>query len=116
MANANVKGKIVFSPDEDFSVATAYIRLVDVSKQDAPSEIIGEQILRNISHKVGEETKFSLSREIRDLQGFYIVSIHIDIDRDREVSIGDYITTGYYPVVAEDSPTEITVLVKKVTS
>ena|SRR5215212_444384 len=113
-----VSGEVSFAPGATpFSKATAYISLLDVSRQDAPSKTIAKQVIKNVKFSAGEKIKFSLSGEIDDPRGMYIVSAHIDVDGDSEVSVGDYITTGYYPVSTDRrTTTDLRVLVHPVRS
>ena len=113
MGQVKVTGRVSFGPDATpFGKATAYVSLLDVSRQDAPSRSVAKQVIKCV--KKGKEIKFSLRGAIDDPTGMYVVSVHIDVDGDGEVSIGDYITTGYYQVAAEGD-SDIDVRVQKVT-
>lgn len=112
MSQVLVTGKVKFEQDAtSFDNATAYINLLDVSRQDAPSQTIAKQVINNI--KLGEFS-FSLFGMVKDPRGMYVVSVHVDVDGDGEVSTGDYITTGYYEISAQQEHTDIDVTVKKV--
>lgn len=117
-----VTGKIVFERvSKPFENATAYIKLEDISKMDAPSKVITRQIIRNvnITHdecvaKKFKEIEFSLRCEIKDTRGMYVVNAHIDVDGDGKVSVGDYITTAYYPVLTRGFPNNVDIVLKEV--
>ncbi|WP_337863039.1 YbaY family lipoprotein [Nitrososphaera sp.] len=120
-SQVTVTGKVHFGPDAvPFDGATAYISLLDVSRQDAPSRTVAKQVIRGAAYSAGrkeEEIEFALSGTIEDPRNTYVVSVHIDVDGDGKVSVGDYITTGLYPVATQGSPTEnVQVLVQRVKS
>ena len=112
-----VTGAVLFGPDAvPFSDATAYISLLDVSRQDAPSSMITRRVIRNVKYAAGEQIDFSLTGKIDDPRGMYVVSAHIDVDGDGEVSVGDYITTGHFPVSTQGKTADMRVIVQRVTS
>jgi uncharacterized lipoprotein YbaY len=112
-----ITGTILFSDDvAHFSGATAYIHLLDVSKMDAPPETIAQQLIKDIKYPSDEKIDFSLKGRIKDERGMYIVSVHIDVDGDGQISIGDYITTSYYEVAAVGNTTDLNVKVHRVSS
>jgi uncharacterized lipoprotein YbaY len=113
MGQVRVTGRVLFGPDAtSFGKATAYVSLLDVSRQDAPSRAVAKQVIKGVQK--GKELKFSLKGTIDDPTGMYVVSVLIDVDGDGEVSVGDYITTGYYQVAAEGD-SKVDVRVQKVT-
>ena len=112
-----LKGEITFAKTgTSFSGATAYIRLEDVSQADAASKIIAEQIVENISHQQGgdEKVQVSLQSQTLDERASYIVSVHIDVDGDRQVSTGDYINMESYPILTVEHSSQISVCVQQV--
>lgn len=112
MSQVAITGKVKFERNATpFEKATAYVSLLDVSRQDAPSETIAKQVIKNV--ELGEFS-FSLSGIIKDPTGMYVVSVHVDVDGDGEVSAGDYITTGYYQISTQDEHTAIDITVQKV--
>lgn len=112
-----VSGEVVFGEgDEAFSEATAYVRLEDVSRTDAPSHVIAEQVIRHVSYQPGQAGKlaFDLHGAAPDERVRYSVSAHLDVDGDGQVSRGDYISMESYPVLTQDYPREVTVRLRKV--
>ena len=101
-----ITGKIVFDKiSKSFKNATVYVRLEDVSRQDAPSTVISEQVIRNVEISEKDlstgrlpELEFALSIELCDSKKMYVITAHVDVDRDGRISLGDYITQVYYPV------------------
>lgn len=112
-----LKGEITFAKTgTSFSGATAYIRLEDVSQADAASKTVAEQIVENISHQQGGEEKVqvSLQSQTLDERASYIVSVHIDVDGDGEISKGDYINMESYPVLTFGYSNQVSVCVQQV--
>ena len=118
-----VSGKIVFDDvAKPFRNATLYVSLEDISKQNASSETIASQTIRKVSVTGKEwETRrykqidFVLRGKILDNRGMYVVSAHVDVDGDGRMSIGDYITQEYYPVLTRGNPKYVVVHVKAIT-
>jgi uncharacterized lipoprotein YbaY len=112
-----VTGEILFDKDiGSFFGATAYVRLQDVSMSDAPSRTISEQIIKNVNHdpNVPKHISFSLYPENYDLTGRYIVSIHIDVNGNGVLDVGDLINMESYPVLTHGYPNKVSVQVKQI--
>jgi uncharacterized lipoprotein YbaY len=112
-----VVGEVRFPEDaRPFSGATVYIRLENTSRQDAGSQIVAEQVVQDFSYK-GSKTKlqFELYGEPPDPRASYNVRVHVDVDRDKQISTGDYITTESYPVLTYGYPRRVYLLVREVT-
>ena len=109
-------GEITFAKTgTSFSGATVYIRLEDVSQADAASKIVAEQIVEDISHQQGGEEKVQVSLQSQiDERASYIVSVHIDVDGDGQISQGDYINMSSYPVLTFGHSNQISVCVQQV--
>jgi len=113
----HVSGEIVFDQDtRPFSGATAYVRVEDVSLQDAPSKVVSEQIIRNISYDPlnSQRVKFELEADIIDNQARHAVSVHIDVDGDGKINPGDLINMESYPVSTQGYPNTVIVHVKDI--
>jgi uncharacterized lipoprotein YbaY len=81
------------------------VRLEDVSRQDAPSTTISEQVIRNVEISKKDlsaakfpELEFALRTGPCDSKKMYVITAHVDVDRDGRISLGDYVTQAYYPV------------------
>jgi uncharacterized lipoprotein YbaY len=112
-----ITGTVSFGSDAiPFDKATAYISLLDVSMQDAPSKIISKQVITDIKYVAGKKIEFSIKGKIEDERGTYIISVHIDVDGDSKVSVGDYITTGYHQVASHGNTSGLNIKVERVTS
>jgi len=112
-----VSGEVRFGEgNEAFSEATAYVRLEDVSRADAPSRTIAEQVIRHVSYQPGQSGKlvFDLTGPAPDEHARYTVSAHIDVDKDGQVGHGDYISMESNPVLTHGYPRVVIVLLRKV--
>jgi uncharacterized lipoprotein YbaY len=96
--------------------ATVRIQLHDVSRADAPSRIVAEQVLRNISLLPGNANviSFALDWPLElNLRASYILRAHVDMDGSGKVAAGDFVTTQSYPVDPRDSRTRSKLVVQK---
>jgi hypothetical protein len=117
-----VTGKVVFeNVSRPFEKATLYVKLEDVSRQDALSVIVSEQVIKNVEITREEvetgryrQIDFILRGSIKDSKGMYIISALLDVDRDGRMGIGDYITQEYYPVLTHGNPRFAVVHVKEI--
>lgn len=111
-----LRGRVVFDGTSSFAAATVYVRLEDVSRLDAPSMVIVEQVLRDVSYRAGsqEGLEFTLHGQLPDEKASYIVRVHVDIDGDGHISHGDYLSTESFPVLTYGYPHDITVRVQEV--
>ena len=112
-----VSGEIILGEEvQPFSSGTVYVRLEDVSRVDALSKTVAEQVLHNVSHQAGHRSQLSI--ELRgttlDEQASYAVRVHVDVDGDGQVSRGDYINIESYPVLTFGYPNRVTVRVREV--
>ena len=99
-----------------FSGATMYVRLEDVSWADAPATVVAEQVVHNVSYQPGDKRRVvvNLRGKVLDKGSRYAVYVHVDIDGDRQITPGDYVSTQSYPVLTFGHPDRVTVRVRKV--
>ena len=126
---ALVKGEISFDQNnvKSFSGATIYVHLKDVTIQDAPSKLISQQVIKNVSYNSGsvagghhpqKKIEFALfgDRIAIDFRRSYAVSVHIDIDNNGKLNAGDFINMESYPVITRGYPKDnVSVHVRQVT-
>ncbi len=95
------------------SGAAIYIRILDVSMADAPSIVIIEKTLSNITIRktAPHPLAFSIHCPELDPHHRYIIDIHVDRDSDGEISIGDLITMESYPITMSSVNLQIDVKV-----
>ena len=113
-----ISGRIVFGGKvKSFSGATAYVRLEDVSRADASATTVAEQVIKGVSHQTGKEeaVSFILYGDPPEEHSDYSVRVHVDVDGDGEISVGDYISTESYPVLTYGRPARVDVRVEEVT-
>lgn len=120
-----VKGDISFDQKnvKSFSGATIYIRLEDVTMQDAPAKLTSQQVIKNVSYEGSnvaghhqKKIKFALfGRMVVDVRRLYSIRVHIDVDNNGKINSGDFITMESYPVFIHGYPKDnISVHVRKV--
>lgn len=100
-----------------FTGATVHVQLEDVSYADAPSRVVAEQVIPDVSHEPGTEhiLRFAFHGDVPDEQGRYIVTVHLDLQGQGRVTRGDYLTVESYPVLTHGNPDQIFVHLKEVT-
>ena len=116
MSRPLVTGNVVIEGGRPFSGAQMRIMLEDVSRLDAPSIGIAEQVIDDVVYNPGSgaSLEFSLHGAIPNERANYTVRVHVDVDRDGQVSRGDYITMESFPVLTHGHPERVTVRVREV--
>jgi uncharacterized lipoprotein YbaY len=112
-----VTGTIVFGADlKPFVGGTVYVRLEDVSFADAPSHIVAESILRDVEvdGQALSRVKFTIGAPPLETRTRYVVRVHVDVDGDGQVGVGDYVSTASHPVSVDGSATKLLIAVKRV--
>ena len=126
-----VKGEISFDKKnaKSFSGATIYVRLEDVTMQDAASKLISQQVIKNVSYDGGSvaghhhhqknKIEFALFDDnivVDFRRRLYAVSVHIDVDNNGKINSGDFISMESYPVITDRYPKDnVIVHVRQVT-
>jgi hypothetical protein len=112
-----VAGSIVFGADfEPFVGATVYVRLEDVSRINASAFVVAQSVLPDVQ-AVGQipgPIEFTLDAPPLDPRAMYVVRIHVDVDADGQVGIGDYVSTISHPVKVGVGATTLIIPVKRV--
>jgi uncharacterized lipoprotein YbaY len=121
-----LRGIIIFDKNnvKPFSGATVYIRIEDVTMQDAPSKLILQQVIKDLSydgnnisnHYHQKKLEFELFGDIVvDVRRSYAISVHIDVDNNGKINSGDFINMESYPVITYGYPKDcVLVRVKQV--
>ncbi len=112
-----VHGEIVFEPTpSNLSGAKIYVRLEDTSLADAPSRVVSERVLTDLSARLTEKDSipFVLYGQQPDPRASYSVSVHVDVRGRGKVSPGDYINTESCPVLTFGYPDRVTLRVRQV--
>jgi hypothetical protein len=113
-----VQGEIVFDEDtRSFDGAIAYVRLEAVTLADASATVVSQQVIHRVAHHRGDTTAVTFAlpapEEIHERAG-YSVRVHVDLDGDRRVSRGDFISMESHPVLTLGRPGRVTVSVREV--
>ncbi|MFL6320867.1 MAG: hypothetical protein ACJ71P_15035 [Nitrososphaeraceae archaeon] len=120
-----IRGKIIFDKNnvKPFLGATVYIRLDDVTMQDAPSKLILQQVIKDLSYDHDDisnhhqkKLEFELFGDIVvDVRRSYAIRVHIDVDNNGKINSGDFINMESYPVITHGYPKDsVLVRVKQV--
>ena len=96
--------------------ATVYVQLVDVTLADAPSEVITEEVIYDVSIDVGNplDVPFSIRAPSLDERATYTLMVHVDVSGSGDITLGDYITMESYPVSPSESLGHMQVQVRQV--
>lgn len=100
-------------------VATGRVRLLDVSRLDAPATLVNEVDLGEVvvSADSGLVIPFTLDVEdaLLDPRREYILAAHVDLTGSGTVTPGDYVTTTALPAPAPGSASQVVIPVHEVT-
>jgi uncharacterized lipoprotein YbaY len=108
-------GSVIINADpSQLRNATVYVRLEDVSRADAPSRIVAEQVLSGVSFAEGTPLRFELRGVLPGGSLSCRLRVHVDVDGDGQVSLGDYVSTESYPVTPSTAQADMQVRVHKV--
>ena len=112
-----VEGEIHFADvTSPIRNATVYVRLVDMSLADAPSNVIAEEVIDNVSMEDQSQraVPFSIRTSNLDERALYTLMVHVDVSGSGSVDLGDYVTMGTFPVSPTDPPGYMKVRVRPV--
>ncbi len=104
---AVVRGRIVWPPDPPrLEGATVVIRVEDVSRADASSLVVAEQVLHDIttSGTTTPELTFEVPVSDVDERAHYAVSVHVDHTRSGTITKGDLLSVQSHPVLTRGHP------------
>ena len=117
MSPNTIEGEIVFAEaTSSFSKATLYVRLEDVSLADAPSRVVAQEVVPNVSLEMSNPrpVPFSIQVPGLDRRTTYNLAVHVDVDNDGSVTSGDYITMESVPVPTSPLPARVNIRVRRV--
>lgn len=103
-----------------FQNAAAHVSVQDVSRMDVSATLVASQRIDvSVSEDAiesGRESRFEfdIQGEVTDERNIYVVNVHVDVDGDGKISLGDYITTGFFPVLTRGHPDRVEVHVDEV--
>lgn len=95
--------------------ATLHVRVEDVSRADAASVLIAEQVTVLARPLVaGQRIPFECTIPDVDLRARYSVRVHVDRDGTGVVKQGDLISTQSHPALTHGAPDRVEVAVVQV--
>lgn len=112
-----VSGTIVFGADlEPFAGAIVYVRLEDVSRIDASAVMVAETVLQDVraGGQAPSQLEFTIDAPPLDPRARYIVRVHVDVDADGQVGIGDYVSTISHSVPTDVEAPRLLIPLKRV--
>jgi putative lipoprotein len=116
-SHRTVRGEVVVPegvPPED--AAELVVAVEDVSRADAPSEVVGEQRQQRVRLEGGKTIPFEVEvpADRVDPRGSYSVRVHVDVSGSGKVEVGDLVSTRSNPVLTHGYGEEATVIVQRV--
>jgi hypothetical protein len=96
--------------------ATAFVRVEDVGRADAAARRLGETVLENVTAAdfARGSIAFTLSVPDPERNASCTLRVHLDLDGDRAVSRGDYVSTEHIPVLGSHPSSDVRVRLKVV--
>ncbi len=94
------------SGERPAEAARVVVRVEDVSRADAPSVTVGQNVLEQVQLPPGEAPlpfEIRLPRSAIDPKKHYSLRIHVDVNGSGAVTSGDFMSTTAYPL-AFDQP------------
>ena len=117
MSLQKLTGKIIFPEDvSSIKSCNLQVSVEDVSRADASSETKAKKVFENLdlSSIIDNSYEFSLDVPVDDQKATLTVRVHVDVDKDDEVSIGDFLTTALFLVLTQGNPDYKEVKVQKI--
>lgn len=112
-----VQGEIELPLDAmPFRPSHVLVELEDISRADAPSQVVARRKLVTGTLRGHDLIPFGLEVPASTLneQNLYSVRVHVDMSGSGEVKRGDYITMQSYPVLTRGHGNNIRVAVRRV--
>lgn len=110
----SVRGDVVI-PNDVPAGGTVRVRVEDVSRADAASVVVAEDVTVLVRPVVaGERLPFACAIPNVDEQARYSVRVHIDRDGTGAVKKGDLISTQSYPTLTHGAPDRVEVAVVQI--
>ena len=111
-----VQGEIDLPSDVPGGPADVVVEVEDISRSDAPSQVVAAQRLRRSHLQPGGVLPFKVEvpADRVDERRLYSVRVHVDRSGSGEVEKGDLISTQTYPVLTRGHGNEARVKVRSV--
>jgi putative lipoprotein len=101
-----VRGSLELPDNAPATAAAVRIRVEDVTRADAGSVIVGEQILHDVTLA---GLLFEVPVAEVDPNARYTVRVHVDLAGTGTLDSGDLLTTQHVPVLTHGAPDTVTV-------
>ncbi len=110
-----VEGTLELDPAGRIDMATAYVRVRDVSLIDAAAPIAAEHAIPAISAEPRKRLTipFRIGFEAGQ-RSAYALEAHLSLSNTPEVRVGDYLTVQSYPVSVEQAPADHRLELKRI--
>jgi putative lipoprotein len=111
-----VRGEVVLPAGEPGErAARLVVQVEDVSRMDAPSQVIAEQQIDDVPLD-GTSVAFEVAvpAGLVDERASYSVRVHVDVSGSGVVEQGDLITTQSYPVLTHAAPETARIEVRRI--
>lgn len=115
--NETVHGRILLPESHVPGIAAKIlVQIEDVSRADAPSRVVGEEQLDNVSLSEGGSLSFRITVPASTVEerNSYSVRAHVDVSGSGTIESGDFISTQSYPVLTRGYGNEAVIRVKRV--
>jgi uncharacterized lipoprotein YbaY len=112
-----VRGEIMLPHDlTTFTPAHVLIELEDISRADAPSQVVARLLLPPQELHGDDLIPFTLGVTASALneQHIYSIRVHVDVSGSGQVERGDYVTVQSYPVLTRGYGDNVRVAVRRV--
>lgn len=113
-----LRGHVSFDgPTAGIGDAAVYVRLLDVSRLDAESLVLGEHRIEQLPHDAVTDASIPFTLETAVPAGVaasLTLMVHVDVDRDGQVGAGDFISMENIPVLPDHLEEEYRVHVRQV--
>lgn len=96
--------------------ASVVVQVEDVSRADAPSQVIAERRLDGVLLRAGEVLPFEIEvpASLIDERRSYSVAAHLGVSLSDHVEVGDLITTQSHPVLTQGHSDQARIAVRRV--
>jgi type III secretion system (T3SS) chaperone YscW len=101
-----VRGSLSLPSGAPDTAATVRIRVENVTRADAAAQVVGEQVLHDVSLR---GLRFEVPVAKVDRAARYTVRVHVDLAGTGVLSTGDLLTTQSVPVLTHGAPDEVIV-------
>ena len=109
------RGSVIVNDDvTHVGNATVYVRLEDVSRADAPSQIIAQQVLSGAAFGPGAPLRFEIRGALPGGSRDCRLRVHVDVDGDGQISPGDLVSTQSYTVTPMTAQQDVQIRVQRV--